>query len=210
MEAWAKDCEAEAGSRRSGLRRRSRCRLVAPTIAYEPAPSKTAASCDHPCTHVEDCPKATCECSGGTASGVAACDSDETHCCTSPDTACERFCEANHQKWTGRFTPESSPAQATSGDSTASAPAASCADPCKSPKDCRTVTCECRHGQAEDVAACDMKTNCCGSPNVVCEHFCSGKKGKWTGKLAEPPPPHDAPSLLDDDADETDDATDSL
>jgi hypothetical protein len=40
----------------------------------------------------------------------------------------------------------------------------------------------------------------------VCEHFCEGKKGKWTGKLAEPAPPSAAGKslrdLYDDDAGE--------
>ena len=48
----------------------------------------------------------TCECANAAASGVAACDTEQTHCCVSARTACERFCELHQQKWTGRFVPE--------------------------------------------------------------------------------------------------------
>jgi hypothetical protein len=47
-----------------------------------------------------------------------------------------------------------------------------------------------------DVAACDVKTHCCGGARVVCEHFCE-KKGKWTGKLVDAAPAPPLGSLLD-------------
>src|SRR5690349_17908160 len=83
--------------------------LPAPAVASEPRAAATAQpsnACEHPCAHVEDCPKVTCECDGASASGVAACDADGTHCCLTASAACERFCEVNHQTWTGRYTPE--------------------------------------------------------------------------------------------------------
>jgi hypothetical protein len=169
-----------------------------------PAGGKTGAaksSCSHRCAHVEDCPKVTCQCSTAVASGVAACDTEKTHCCASAGTACERFCEAHHQKWTGRFGPTGAPpgsrddaeAQASSG-----APAAACDEPCEKPGDCRTMTCQCTHGTAAGVAACDATAHCCGSARVVCEHFCAAKKEKWTGKVVDDAPPADAPSSLDE------------
>jgi DMSO/TMAO reductase YedYZ molybdopterin-dependent catalytic subunit len=61
------------------------------------------------------------------------------------------------------------------------------------------MTCECDHGTAPDVAACDAKTHCCGSARVVCQHFCGAKNEKWTGKVVvDASPPPDAPSSLDE------------
>ena len=177
-------------------------------MAGEPsdATAKPASACEHPCVHVADCPKVTCECAEASASGVAACDADETHCCLSANTACERFCEVNHQPWTGRYTPEGDvqPKRASDGgdgakDASASAAAAPCAEPCEKAEACRTITCQCAKGTAENVAACDAKTHCCGGARVVCEHFCGGKKGKWTGKVvAEAVPPSDLGSSFRD------------
>jgi hypothetical protein len=179
--------------------------LPSPTIASEPraAAAQPSNACEHPCVHVEDCPKITCECAEASASGVAACDADETHCCLTASAACERFCEVNHQTWTGRYTPEgdarpkpaASAPEAASDTTPSAAPA--CADTCEKADDCPTITCQCAKGLAEHVAACDAKTHCCGGARVVCEHFCVGKKGKWTGKVAESAPParDSSPSL---------------
>src|SRR5437868_4684409 len=87
--------------------------VTAPAVARgrkaagDPVSSPTP-TCDRPCAHAADCPKVTCECDGAAAAGVAACDTDVTHCCVDASTACQRFCEVNHQKWTGRSTPEES------------------------------------------------------------------------------------------------------
>src|SRR5205809_570270 len=63
----------------------------------------------------------------------------------------------------------------------------------------RSMTCQCAHGTAPNVAPCDATTHCCGSAPVVCEHFCGAKKGKWTGKaVVDASPPPDAPSSLDE------------
>lgn len=130
----------------------------------------------------------TCECDGATALGVAACDTEKTHCCVSPSVACGRFCEVHQMKWTGGSTPDKDP-----GAGTAALP---CDEPCKDAKDCGAVTCQCAHGTADGVAACNADTHCCGDTRVVCEHFCRGKKGKWTGKLAGAPPPPDGRDWL--------------
>jgi hypothetical protein len=193
-----------------------------PATAADPVPAKTSDACEHPCTHVTDCPKFTCECESAVASGVAACDVDKTHCCVSPAEACQRFCEVNHQTWTGRSTPEvSTPppnagahagdakgtsAKNTTGKDTtakepsASSPSAACDQPCQKADDCRTMTCQCVHAMAEDVAACDATTHCCAGAKIVCDHFCDEKKDKWTGKVIESPPA-DVKSLLDEPAD---------
>ncbi len=190
--------------------------LAGPVRALEPAPAKTADTCDHPCAHVTDCPKFTCECESAVASGVAACDVDNTHCCVTAAVACQRFCEVNHQTWTGRSTPESATAAQNAGGhggaakdsgaktSTANEPSpnaspAACDEPCKKAEDCRTMTCQCEHAMAEDVAACDATTHCCAGAKVVCEHYCKEKKDKWSGKVIESPPA-DVKSLLDDPA----------
>jgi hypothetical protein len=184
-----------------------------PALAGKQKAVKPATACQHPCAHVEDCPKVTCECANATASGVAACDTEKTHCCVSSRTACASFCEANQQKWTGRFTPEegtSPPAPTTDSDVTSgSGPSPACEQSCGKADDCPTITCQCAHGTAPDVAACDAKAHCCGSARVVCEHYCTGAKGKWTGKLVDAPKEHDPGSVLDDmpenDIDEYDD-----
>jgi len=182
--------------------------VAPPATAGEPHAATTTSpgACEHPCAHVEDCPKVTCECADASASGVAACDTEETHCCASANTACERFCEVNHQEWTGRYTPEGdvrAPAAAAAPggdakDASANAASAPCDEHCDQATDCRAITCQCTHAKAEDVAACDPKTHCCGSARIVCEHFCEGKKGKWTGKLVESAPPPDAGKSLRD------------
>src|ERR1051325_5936344 len=66
----------------------------APPSRHHKASQAAAAntSCDHPCEHVEDCPTVTCECADAAASGVAACDTEKTHCCVGTRTACTRFC----------------------------------------------------------------------------------------------------------------------
>jgi hypothetical protein len=168
--------------------------------APAPKPSPAAArACDHPCEHVADCPKVTCECSEATASGVAACDAEDTHCCTDPETACRHFCESHDQKWTGRLsadaaaaaTPEPGPRDAKTGTA--------CDEPCRNAEDCSPITCQCAHGIAESVSACNAGTNCCGGAQVVCEHYCTGKLGKWTGKVANPAPAAaPEPQRLDD------------
>jgi len=160
-------------------------------------PSLPSASCEQPCKHVEDCPKVTCECAHGTGSDVAVCDTENTHCCSSPQAACEQFCKVNNQTWTGRFTSAASSHEAP--PAAASPSPSPCDEPCKEAKDCTTVSCQCAHGTAPDVAACDVKTHCCGDRRVVCEHFCSAKKDKWTGKLVEPQPRDDY--LLEDPSD---------
>jgi hypothetical protein len=171
-----------------------------------PAPKAApaaASACDHPCAHVEDCPKVTCECSAATASGVAACDATDTHCCTDPATACRSFCESHEQKWTGRFTSDAAPAPTPEpGPRDATAPG-QCDEPCRKAEDCRPITCQCAKGTAENVSACNANTNCCGSVKVVCDHYCTGANGKWTGKVAEAasePAPQAAPEpqRLDD------------
>jgi len=174
--------------------------IASPATPREHHASKGSSSCHQPCTHVEDCPKVTCECAHGTASGVAVCDTEKTHCCGSASLACKRFCEVNHQKWAGRFTPEASPQDsgAASTDADSSASAAPCPEPCQQAEDCRTVSCQCVHGTVTDVAACDGKAHCCGSSRVVCEHFCGAKKDKWTGKVVEATQPHDEGSGLDE------------
>jgi hypothetical protein len=129
-----------------------------------------------------------------------------------PSTACERFCEVNNQTWTGRFTPESAsgdrPSTAKEESAIPSAPA--CDEPCKEAKTCRTITCQCAHGTADNVAACNPTTHCCGDSRVVCEHFCRGKKGTWSGKLVETDPPADTHDLLGEppDDDHTNDSGD--
>ena len=180
--------------------------ITAAPARGEDAASKTTGSCEQPCTHVEDCPTVTCECEHGTASGVAVCDTENTHCCGSAISACERFCEVNHQQWTGRFTPEAPPrpsSAAAKHEDPSPSPAA-CSEPCQEPKDCRTISCQCVHGTALDVAACDVTTHCCGNVRVVCEHYCGEKKDKWTGKLVEPAPRNDG-SLLGEPDDGPDD-----
>jgi hypothetical protein len=171
--------------------------LAGPATAAEPHATATAppsTACEHPCTRVADCPKVTCECEEASATGVAACDTDATHCCVSANVACERFCEVNHTTWTGRYTPEGDarpqPAAGAGGtvpESPTVVPA--CAEPCAKADDCHAITCQCAKGTANNVSACDPKLRCCGGPSVVCEHFCGGKKGKWTGKLVEEAPP---------------------
>ena len=165
-----------------------------PAPPAEQATAPTSA-CTHPCTHVADCPKVTCECSEASGSGVAACDTEETHCCADTETACTRFCEIHQQTWTGRFTAEGatppSAAPAPAAAPTTAASPAPCDQPCDKAEDCRTMTCQCAQGSAENVAACEAKTHCCAAARIVCEHFCSGKKGKWTGKAADTPPPSD-------------------
>jgi hypothetical protein len=132
----------------------------------------------------------TCQCEKGTAENVAACDTEGTRCCSDPSTACERFCEANHQKWTGRFTPEASsaPAPPAAAAPATAASSSACAEPCQKAEDCPTMTCQCENGTAENVAACGATSHCCGNARVVCEHYCGGKKGKWTGKVASDAP----------------------
>lgn len=185
--------------------------MVAPATARQHKPSKAppkakaapaTTACDQACAHVEDCPKVTCECADAAGSGVAACDT-ESHCCANPQTACRHFCELHKQKWTGRFTPDDGAAvpdsSGGSNDTSASMePAATCDELCEKAEDCRAMTCQCAHGTAENVSACDAKTHCCGSARIVCEHFCSGKKGKWTGKAVESAPPADPGSSLDE------------
>jgi hypothetical protein len=184
--------------------------IGSPAAARQHKASKATSSCDHPCAHVQDCPKVTCECADAAGSGVAACDTEKTHCCAGARTACKRFCEVNHQKWTGRFTPEDATAPQDSDggakDASSSASSAACDEPCQKAEDCRTMTCQCAHATAPDVAACDAKTHCCGSTRIVCEHFCRAKKDKWTGKVVDAIPPSDAGSLVDQPSDdETDD-----
>ncbi len=181
----------------------------APARAFKAADAEPA--CAHPCARVAECPKVTCECAEATASGVAACDTETTHCCVSAEVACARFCEVNNQTWTGRFTPEPAGSDgAPSGqpappaDGAASAPAPACAEPCAKAADCRTMTCKCARGVVPDVAACEPKSGCCGSARVVCEHYCKDKKkGKWSGKTVDEP--KRIPSLLDPPADGSDD-----
>jgi hypothetical protein len=144
-------------------------------------------ACEHPCTHVRDCPKVTCECAEDSASGVAACDAQASHCCVGAEVACEQFCDLHHQQWTGRYTPESStrPEPRTASDEASKAPAAEpppCAEPCDKAEDCTTMTCKCAHTTVEDVAACDAKGHCCAPTEVVCQHYCAEKKDKWTGR----------------------------
>jgi hypothetical protein len=163
-----------------------------------PRPKPTSSACEQPCTHVEDCPKVTCECADASGSGVAACDTENTHCCASATTACRRFCEMHGQKWTGRYAADAGdatpPPEADGAAKDESAPAtpAPCAETCDKAEDCRTMTCQCAHGAAENVAACDPKGHCCAGPGIVCAHFCGGKKGKWTGKVIDAAPPPDA------------------
>lgn len=173
----------------------------APVRAFNAATADPA--CAHPCARVAECPKVTCECGEASASGVAACDTERTHCCVSAEVACERFCEVNNQTWTGRFTPEpAAPDAATreqrplpaAGDAGAQAPSAACAEPCQKAEDCRTMTCKCARGTVPDVAACDP-SHCCGNARAVCEHFCKGKKGTWSGKTVDQPAA--VPRLLD-------------
>jgi hypothetical protein len=159
-----------------------------PKAKATPQEPTAASDCQHPCTHVDDCPKVTCECSQASASGVAACDTEETHCCTSTETACTRFCEMHQQSWTGRFTADG--AAAAPAPATAASPAP-CNEPCDKAEDCRTMTCQCAKDTAENVAACDPKGHCCAEARIVCEHYCTGKKGKWTGKAVDTPPPSD-------------------
>ncbi len=179
---------------------------VTPATARAFKDTTADAPCAHPCARVAECPKVTCECAEASASGVAACDTETTHCCVSAEVACARFCEVNDQTWTGRFTPEpATPGAATreqapaaaDGAATGPAAAAACSEPCEKADDCRTMTCQCAKGAVPDVAACEPTTRCCGSARVVCEHFCKDKKkGAWTGKTVEPP--KKIPSLLDD------------
>lgn len=82
-----------------------------------------------------------------------------------------------------------------SNGASSSAPAASCESPCDKPEDCRPMTCRCKHATAENVAACDEHTHCCGSARIVCEHFCGVKKDTWTGKAVDASPPPPASSL---------------
>jgi hypothetical protein len=172
--------------------------------------AETKAACEQPCAHIEDCPQMTCECAEASGSGVAACDT-ETRCCASPATACESFCDVHHQKWTGRFTPETGatePATAAGAPEASATPlAAPCDEPCQKPEDCRTIICQCAHTTAPDVAACDAKTHCCGSARIVCEHFCKAKKDKWTGKFVDSPPPDTGSSLDEPDEDDMDEDT---
>ncbi len=186
-------------------------------VALAPAPARafkdtnTDPPCAHPCARVAECPKVTCECAEASASGVAACDTETTHCCVSAEVACARFCEVNHQTWTGRFTPEpgaATPEQAppaAEGGATAPAPSAACSEPCEKAEDCRTIACRCAKGVVPDVAACEPKSHCCGSARVVCEHFCRDKRqGKWTGKTVAAP--KRMPTLLDPPANGADDS----
>jgi hypothetical protein len=164
--------------------------IASPAIPGEPEASQPSSACDQPCKRVGDCPKVTCECEEATALGVAACDTEKTHCCMSPSTACERFCEVNHQKWTGRSAATPPDERAPIAQDASPGPsAAPCDEPCTEGNDCRTITCQCAHGTAADVAACSAETHCCGDTQVVCDHFCRGKKGKWTGKVVEVAPP---------------------
>jgi hypothetical protein len=162
---------------------------VRPSAAEPPKPTS---ACEHPCTRVADCPKVTCECAEASATGVAACDTDGSHCCVGANVACERFCEVNHTTWTGRYTPEgdarAKPAAEDGGPPESPRAAPACAESCEKAHDCRPITCQCAKGTAEHVSACDPKLHCCGGPSVVCEHFCGGTKGKWTGKLVEAAP----------------------
>jgi hypothetical protein len=48
------------------------------------------------------------------------------------------------------------------------------------------MTCRCAHGDVENVAACNAAARCCGPARVVCQHYCTGKHGTWTGKIAQP------------------------
>lgn len=173
-----------------------------------PKAAKTTRSCDRPCASVEDCPKVTCECADDAGSGVAACDT-EAHCCASAPTACRRFCQLHKQKWTGRFTPDdgtpapepsagSEPAGSEHDANESAALSAPCDERCERADDCSTITCQCAHGAAENVAACDAKAHCCAGPPIVCGHYCGGKKGKWTGKVVEAPPPADTGPSFDD------------
>ena len=90
--------------------------------------------------------------------------------------------------------------------SAASSPAP-CDEPCKKAEDCRTMTCQCEHAMAEDVAACDATTHCCAGAKVVCDHFCKEKKDKWSGKVIDSPPA-DVKSLLDEPGGGLDDGDD--
>ncbi|MEO6028981.1 MAG: hypothetical protein ABIR79_19120, partial [Candidatus Binatia bacterium] len=173
--------------------------LLALTPATARAFKDTTADppCAHPCARVAECPKVTCECAEASGSGVAACDTETTHCCVSAEVACARFCEVNNQTWTGRFTPEpAAPGAATGeqppppadGAASVPAPSAACSEPCEKAEDCRTMTCRCAKGAVPDVAACEPASHCCGSARVVCEHFCKNKKkGTWTGKTIDAP-----------------------
>jgi hypothetical protein len=191
--------------------------LAAAIILTSIASAKADEPCERPCTHVEDCPKVSCECTHDTASGVALCDTEKTHCCGSAGAACKRFCEVYHQKWTGKLTPETSAPETPPHDSPATqandaaGSTTACSEPCQEPKDCHTISCQCVHGTAPDVAACNAKTHCCGSARVVCEHFCGAKKDKWTGKLVEQAPPDEGSMLGGPDEDlEPDDSDDGL
>ena len=137
------------------------------------------------------------------ASDVAACDATKTHCCLSASAACEQFCAANHQKWTGKFgsdTPSDKPST-SSGDDSRGTSANACSHSCKEASDCPTISCQCKHATAPHVAACDVATKCCGDARVVCEHFCKAQKDQWTGKVVDDAPHDDAPLVEDPDVD---------
>jgi len=179
--------------------------VVASSVSYgRNLPATSTASCDQPCAHVQDCPKVSCECDHGTASDVAVCDAKKTHCCWSAGAACKRFCAAKHQTWTGKFGPVDVPPipLPPSGDDSAATSSSTCNHSCKEAGDCPTISCQCEHAIAANVAACDVAANCCGEARVVCEHFCGAKKDRWTGKLAPDAAPDEAPGREEPGADE--------
>ncbi len=177
--------------------------IVSPEALAKSAHSEGKAPCDQPCTRASDCPKITCECDRGTATDVSGCDTEKTHCCASASDTCKGFCAANHQTWLGRFGPDAPPADSAkpSADGGSAAAESGCRHSCKEAQDCPTVSCECKHGTARDVAACGVSTKCCAEPRVVCDHFCRAQDDRWTGRLLDDAPA-DAPVLDDPDVDE--------
>ena len=166
--------------------------VVGVAIVASPAPAKdtrakAAADCDQPCKSVAECPKVDCQCDGGIATDVGACDT-KAHCCASAADACESFCAAKKQKWTGKFGADTSgDASPASDDDKAAASAKACDHTCKNPEDCPKITCKCTKGTAPNVAACDRKAGCCGDARVVCGHYCAEQQDTWTGELAPNP-----------------------
>jgi hypothetical protein len=168
--------------------------LMHGSAAYGRSPT-SGHSCSQACTHVEDCPKVSCECEHGSASDVAVCDV-QTKCCWSVTEACKQFCRAHHQMWTGRTVPETpgtSIPTPSSGANGADMTPTNCQQPCEAAADCPTMSCQCQHETASHVAACDVKTKCCGTARIVCEHFCGVTKDTWTGKVIEDAAPRRTP-----------------
>jgi len=48
---------------------------------------------------------------------------------------------------------------------------------------------------------CPIKTKCCGTARVVCEHFCRVTKDTWTGKVVEDAAPGRMPDSGDPEGD---------